>query len=151
MMNRRQFLVSSAVLAGARLSAAPKYDLVIKGGRVLDVSQRLDRVMDVAVRGGKIAALESSIAASDGAEVFDATGKLVTPGLVDIHAHPRPGEVTPQQILSNGVTTVVDGGTPPDQRNQHIHGDPQKAPKPEPKQNKKTRQAKQPTAQLHNK
>ena len=111
MMNRRQFLVSSAVLAGARLSAAPKYDLVIKGGRVLDVSQRLDRVMDVAVRGGKIAALESSISASDGAEIFDATGRLVTPGLVDIHAHPRPGEVTPQQILSNGVTTVVDGGS----------------------------------------
>jgi dihydroorotase len=37
--------------------------------------------------------------------------RLVTPGLVDIHAHPRPGEVTPQQILSNGVTTVVDGGS----------------------------------------
>jgi dihydroorotase len=112
MMNRRQFLVSSAILAGGvPLRPAPKYDLVIKGGRVLDASQRLDRVMDIAVRGGKIAALEPGIPAADASEVFDATGRLITPGLVDIHAHPRPGEVTPQQILSNGVTTVVDGGS----------------------------------------
>jgi dihydroorotase len=111
MMNRRQFLVSSAVLVGAPLSAAPKYDFVIKGGRVLDASQRLDRVMDVAVRGGKIAAIQANIAASEAAEVFEAAGRLVTPGLVDIHAHPRPGELTPAQVLSAGVTTVVDGGS----------------------------------------
>ena len=110
-MNRRQFLVSSAVLAGAPLSAAPKYDLVIKGGRVLDASQRLNSVTDVAVRGGKIAAIQANIAASDAAEVFEASGRLVTPGLVDIHAHPRPGELTPAQVLSAGVTTVVDGGS----------------------------------------
>jgi dihydroorotase len=84
---------------------------VIKGGRVLDASQRLDRVMDVGVRGGKIAAVQANIAVSDAAEVFEATGRLVTPGLVDIHAHPRPGEVTPAQFLSGGVTTVVDGGS----------------------------------------
>jgi len=111
MMNRRQFLVSSAVLASAPLAAAPKYDLVIKGGRVLDASQRLNSVMDVAVGGGKIAAIQANIAPSDAAEVFDAAGRLVTPGLVDIHAHPRPGELTPAQVLSAGVTTVVDGGS----------------------------------------
>src|SRR5688572_4745574 len=111
MINRRQFLMSSALLAGVPLTAAPKYDLVIKGGRVLDASQRLDRVMDVAVREGKIAALETNIAATDAMEVFDAARRLVTPGLVDIHAHPRPGELSPQQVLSNGVTTVVDGGS----------------------------------------
>jgi len=103
--------MSSALLAGVPLAAAPKYDLVIKGGRVLDASQRLDRVMDVAVRGGKIAALETSIDPSDAMEVFDATRRIVSPGLVDIHAHPRPGELSPQQVLSNGVTTVVDGGS----------------------------------------
>jgi dihydroorotase len=43
--------------------------------------------------------------------VFDAKGKLVTAGLVDIHAHPRPGEVSAEQVLSRGVTTVVDGGS----------------------------------------
>jgi dihydroorotase len=111
MINRRQFLVSTAFLAGIPIPAAPKYDLLIKGGRVIDPGERLDRIMDIAVRDGKIAALEGSIAASDAMDVFDATGRLVTPGLVDIHAHPRPGEVTPQQILSNGVTTVVDGGS----------------------------------------
>jgi dihydroorotase len=111
MMNRRQFLMSSAILVGAPLAAAPKYDVVIKGGRVLDASQRLDRLMDLAIAGEKIAALEPSIPASDAAEVFDAKDRLVVPGLVDIHAHPRPGEVSPQQVLSGGVTTVVDGGS----------------------------------------
>jgi dihydroorotase len=110
-MNRREFLYSTAILAGAPLPVASKYDLVIKGGRVLDASQRLDRVLDVAVRGGKIAALQTSIAASDAAEVFEARGRIVTPGLIDIHAHPRPGELSPAQVLSAGVTTVVDGGS----------------------------------------
>jgi len=103
--------MSSAILVGAPLAAAPKYDLVIKGGRVLDASQRLDRLVDVAVKSGKIAALEAGIPASDAMEVFDARDRLVVPGLVDIHAHPRPGEVSPQQVLSHGVTTVVDGGS----------------------------------------
>jgi len=111
MMNRRQFLMSSAILVGAPLAAVPKYDVVVKGGRVLDASQRLDRLMDLGIKGGKIAALEPNIPASEAAEVFDAKDRLVVPGLVDIHAHPRPGEVSPQQVLSGGVTTVVDAGS----------------------------------------
>ena len=111
MMNRRQFFASSAVLVGTPFLPAPKYDLVIKGGRVLDASQRIDRLMDVAVKDGKIAALETSIPASDAGEIFDAKDRLVSPGLVDIHAHPRPGELSPQQVLSGGVTTVVDAGS----------------------------------------
>jgi len=111
MMNRRQFFASSAVLVGTPFLPAPKYDLVIKGGRVLDASQRIDRLMDVAVKDGKIAALETSIPASDAGEIFDAKDRLVTPGLVDIHAHPRPGELSAQQVLSGGVTTVVDAGS----------------------------------------
>jgi len=111
MMNRRQFFASSAVLVGTPFLPARKYDLVIKGGRVLDASQRIDRLMDVGVKDGKIAALETSIPASDAGEIFDAKDRLVTPGLVDIHAHPRPGELSPQQVLSGGVTTVVDAGS----------------------------------------
>jgi len=111
MMNRRQFFASSAVLVGTPFLPAPKYDLVIKGGRVLDASQRIDRLMDVAVKDGKIAALETSIPASDAGEIFDAKDRLVSPGLVDIHAHPRPGELSAQQVLSGGVTTVVDAGS----------------------------------------
>jgi dihydroorotase len=111
MINRREFLYSSTLVAALPLQRAPKYDLLIKGGRVIDPSQKLDRVMDVAVKNGKIAALQVNIPASEATEVIDAAGRLVTPGLVDIHAHPRPGEVAPERMLSNGVTTVVDGGS----------------------------------------
>ena len=111
MMNRRQFLSTSVILVGAPPRRAPKYDLLIKGGRLLDPSQRLDRVMDVAVKGGKIAALQPGIPASDAESVFDASGRLVTPGLVDIHAHTRPNELSAEQVLSRGVTTVVDAGS----------------------------------------
>jgi dihydroorotase len=110
-INRREFLYSSALLAGLPLPAAAKYDLVIKGGRVLDPSQKLDRTMDVAVRDGKIAALQANIPSSEATEVLDAKGRLVTPGLIDIHAHPRPGELPPEKCLAAGVTTVVDGGS----------------------------------------
>jgi len=110
MLNRREFFFSSALLAGLPLPAVPKYDLVVKGGRVIDPGQSLDRVMDVAVKNGKIAAVQANIPAM-GAEVVDATGRLVTPGLIDIHAHPRPGELPPERCLAAGVTTVVDGGS----------------------------------------
>lgn len=112
-MNRREFLASSVLLAALPVPfpAAPKYDLIIKGGRVLDASQKIDRTMDVAVRQGKIAILQPNLPESDAAEVFDARGKIVTPGLIDIHAHVRPAELSAEQVLSGGVTTVVDAGS----------------------------------------
>ena len=110
-MNRREFLASSVFLAAAPFPAAPKYDLVIKGGRVLDSSQKLDRVIDIAIRQGKIVALKADIPASDSTNVFDARGRIDTPGLVDIHEHVRPGELSAEYVLSSGVTTVVDAGS----------------------------------------
>src|SRR5712671_6809269 len=110
-MNRREFMASSLLLAGMPLPAAAKYDLLIKGGRVMDASQGIDRMMDVAIRGGKVATLQPDIAASEAMEVFDARGRIVTAGLVDIHSHVRPGELTAEQVLSRGVTTVVDAGS----------------------------------------
>ena len=65
---------------------AAGYDLVIRGGRVIDPSVRLDAVRDVAISAGRIAAIEESIA-GDAAETIDAHGKLVAPGLIDIHTH----------------------------------------------------------------
>ena len=61
------------------------YDLLIKGGTVVDPSQGLNAVRDVALSEGKVAAVEESIAESQAGEVVDAKGLIVTPGLVDLH------------------------------------------------------------------
>jgi dihydroorotase len=92
------------------LSAA-KYDLLVKGGRVIDTSQKLDGVMDVAIAAGRIAAVQAGIPLPDAAEVIDARGKIVTAGLVDIHAHLDSPDMPPAHCLSTGVTSIVDGGS----------------------------------------
>jgi dihydroorotase len=91
--------------------AAPRYDLLIKGGHVIDPSQKINRVADVAVKDGKIESIRASIPRADAVETLDATGKLVTPGLIDAHVHARPGELSPERVLAGGVTTLVDGGS----------------------------------------
>jgi dihydroorotase len=113
MMDRRRFLSTAAGFAlvsrisGA--SAAP-YDLVIKGGRVVDPSLGINAIRDVAIAGGRIAAVEAAIPAA-GADIFDARGKIVVPGLIDIHSHaggtPNGGALN----LADGVTGFVDAGT----------------------------------------
>ncbi len=115
-MNRREF-VGSAV-AGATLlarsasvlAANPKFDLLIKGGRVLDPSVRLDAQRDVAIAAGRIVAIEPSIAA-DAAETLDARGKLVVPGLLDIHTHAARDKAGPPMCLADGVTGWIDAGS----------------------------------------
>lgn len=62
------------------------YDLILSGGRVMDPSQDLDTVADVAFSGGKVAAIGPDLP-RDGADVRDVSGKLVTPGLIDLHTH----------------------------------------------------------------
>ena len=62
-------------------------DLLIRGGRVIDPSQGIDRQMDVAILDGCIAALVEALPADGARQVLDATGKLVVPGLIDLHAH----------------------------------------------------------------
>jgi dihydroorotase len=81
---RRAFIFAAAAGAAmlTRISSAlaATYDLVIKGGRVIDPAARINAMRDVAIVGGRIAAIESNIAA-DGAQTLDARGKLVVPGL----------------------------------------------------------------------
>ncbi len=114
MLTRRQFVHTASLAAfasaGAPRLTAAHYDLLIKGGRVLDASQRLDRIIDVAIAGGLIARLAPDIAASEAAEVIDARGKIVTAGLIDIHAH-LSREMLPAHCLSTGVTSIVDAGS----------------------------------------
>jgi dihydroorotase len=114
MMNRRRFLYTAAsgaaLLATASRGFAAAYDIVIKGGRVIDPSLRLDAIRDIAILAGRIAAVEPSITA-DAAETIDARGKIVAPGLIDIHTHcGRSGESGPM-VLQDGVTGWIDGGS----------------------------------------
>lgn len=112
MINRRRFLsatASAAVFARVTRSRAAGYDIVIKGGRVIDPSLGIDAVRDVAVVGGRIAAVETDIAAG-GADVIDAHGKIVAPGLIDIHCHCRVKEM-PSLVLGDGVTAFIDAGS----------------------------------------
>ena len=115
-MQRRQALQRLA--AGVAAALAPRallaadYDLVIRGGRVIDPASNFDGIADVAIRGGTIAAVARDLAVDTGVETLDARGKLVVPGLVDIHLHARDAELPPAEILrTGGVTTMVDAGS----------------------------------------
>ena len=90
---------------------AAEYDLVIRNGRVIDPAQNIDRLSDVAIRAGKIEAIRPNIPADAGAESLEARGMLVVPGLIDIHLHCRDNTLQPPEILSTGVTTMVDAGS----------------------------------------
>src|SRR5687768_10140035 len=94
------------------------YDLLLRGGRVIDPAQNLDATCDVAVRDGRIAALLPSIAPSSAKESIDVSGKVVLPGLIDTHAHVfqyvtgRFGLEADLCGVRSGVTTLVDQGGP---------------------------------------
>jgi dihydroorotase len=112
MMNRRQLIcaVGAVLLARIPKAFAATYDLIIKGGRVIDPSTGLDGARDLAISGGRIAAVASNIAA-DAAETIDARGKIVAPGLIDIHTHAGRSKDEPPMCLQDGVTGWVDAGT----------------------------------------
>src|SRR5256885_3282573 len=113
----------------ARISGAlaATYDLVIKGGRVIDPAARINAMRDVAIAGGRIAAIESNIAA-DGAQTLDARGKLVVPGLIDVPTHaPRPGEMA-AICLADRVTGFVDARSPGAGKIDDIVADAKAAP-----------------------
>lgn len=94
------------------------YDLVLRGGRVICPTSARDGIADIAVKDGRIAAIEDSILASTARESVDVTGKLVLPGLIDTHAHVyqyvsgRFGLAPDMVGVQSGVTTVVDQGGP---------------------------------------
>jgi dihydroorotase len=92
------------------------YDLLIKGGLVLDPSQKLHDKRDIAITKGVIEAAEKDLSPDQAREVVNASGLIVTPGLIDIHVHIYPGVshygIDPDtHSLAQGVTTVVDAGS----------------------------------------
>ena len=102
--------------------AQPKYDLLLKGGHVIDPRNHVDTARDVAIKDGKIAAVAPAIPASEAFKTVNVTGLYVTPGLVDIHVHAYASTGMPAYAgdrsvypdgftFRNGVTTVVDAGT----------------------------------------
>ena len=82
--------------------------LLIKNGRVIDPSQQLDRVTNVLIEGGRIAALDAAEAAYD--EVIDATGTIVAPGLVDIHTELREPGSEEDETIESGTAAALAGG-----------------------------------------
>lgn len=115
-MNRRRFLGASAVagacfgIPGALAATAGKYELIVKGGRVIDPARKLDAVRDVAIADGRIAAIEAGLT-GDGIETIDARGKLVVPGLIDIHTHAARAKEGAELCLADGVTGWIDAGS----------------------------------------
>ncbi len=94
-----------------RAVRAAEYDLVIRKGRVIDPAQNIDRLADVAIRAGRIESIRPNIPAEAAVESLDAKGHLVVPGLIDIHLHARDATLLPPEILSTGVTSMVDAGS----------------------------------------
>lgn len=98
-----------------------QYDLLLQGGHVIDAKNKISAKRDVAIAGGKIAAVEPSIDASKAKKVVNVAGHYVAPGLIDIHVHVFAGEgpeymggssVFPDDhSFRSGVTTVVDAGS----------------------------------------
>src|SRR6266478_5352519 len=114
MMNRRQILgaaaAGAAMMTRMRSAQAATYDLLIKGGRVIDPSVGLDGVRDVAIAAGRIVAVDANVR-GDATDTIDARGKIVAPGLIDIHTHAGGGKDSPALALQDGVTGFVDAGS----------------------------------------
>jgi dihydroorotase len=124
-MRKLLLSLTLAVFATAQLwaQATKPYSIVIKGGTVMDPKNNINTLMDIAIADGKIAAVEKNIDASKAVQVVDAKGFIVTPGLIDLHAHVFIGGEIEKDLgggtssvwpdahsFRSGVTTMVDAG-----------------------------------------
>jgi dihydroorotase len=92
------------------------FDLVLRGGRVVDPSQKLDAVADIAFSGGKVALVGNALKVDPGTDVRDVSGYIVTPGLIDLHTHVYWGGTSigidaEEFCRTSGVTTAIDTGS----------------------------------------
>ncbi|WP_235954935.1 amidohydrolase/deacetylase family metallohydrolase [Cyclobacterium salsum] len=119
----KNYLTAFLMVACTLTATAQQYDLLIKGGHVMDPKNDVNEVMDIAITGSKVMLVQKNIASSLAGKVIDASGLFVSPGLVDIHTHNFYGldpygqysggysSIHPDGFtLPFGVTTVVDTG-----------------------------------------
>ena len=126
-MNQKHLFIFAllfSVCFSVQAQSPKPYNIVIKGGHVIDPKNNINTVMDVAIKDGKVAMLAKNIDASEGVQVVNAKGMYVTPGLIDIHVHFFWGHDgaaymnAPSSLPADGftfpagVTTVVDAGSP---------------------------------------
>jgi dihydroorotase len=121
----KNLLASGALVlltAGAAAQPLPSYDLLLRGGHVIDAKNHIDAVMDVAIKDGHIAKVATGLSPGDAIKTIDVRGLYVTPGLIDLHTHNYTGtgergsyagdlSVRPDGFtFRTGVTTVIDAG-----------------------------------------
>ena len=115
-MRATPLVAASAARGSPEVGESKPYDLLIKGGKVIDPSQGLEGEYDVAVRAGKIASVAPGMPEAHAGHVIRAQGKIVTPGLIDLHVHLFPyvgpyGIEPDPYCVRRGVTSVIDAGT----------------------------------------
>jgi dihydroorotase len=118
------FTVLFTVMFSVQAQSPKSYNIVIKGGHVIDPKNNINTLMDIAIKDGKVAMIAKDIDASEAIQVVNAKGMYVTPGLIDMHVHffwGHDGEAymnAPASLPADGftfpagVTTVVDAGSP---------------------------------------
>jgi dihydroorotase len=117
-------LLTGILLCLSTLLQAQTYDLILKGGHLIDPKNKINEKMDLAINQGKVVRVAADIPATSAKKVIDVKGLYVTPGLIDIHVHvfagtnkeqhymDGPNSLPPDGFtLRSGVTTVVDAGS----------------------------------------
>ena len=114
-----------ALLFVIKSLSGQNYDIVIKGGHLIDPANNLDEPLDLAIMGNRVVAVEKTISSKQAKKIIDASGLIVSPGLIDMHTHNFYGTVHNRYLANSfiavppdgftfrsGVTTVVDAGSP---------------------------------------
>jgi len=123
-MKKKLIMVIVILCTTAWITRSQTYDIVLKGGHMIDPKNNIDEVMDLAIADGKIAQVAKTIDETGAAKVIDATNMYVTPGVIDLHVHVYYGTKADQDYMNGpnavppdgfsfraGVTTVVDAGS----------------------------------------